>query len=510
MKSQFVIGVDIGTTGTKTTVFTTGGLPCASAYQEYICEYPKPLWVEQDAGMLLAATKKTICAAIAKSGIAPDEICSIGFSTQRCCFLFIDKHGKPLKMISWQDSRSNDTVEGLRTQLSEKDFYLTTGLPLSSTWGLPKFLWMREHCPEIWEKTVRIVQLHDYVLKEFGADDYFTPETDASMSGLWNVDQCVWNEDYFKRFSLDHACFPQVKTVGSPIGRISKEIAAETGLPAGLDLFAGIGDQSSASIGSGIIHDGDTIVSMGTGGMMMRCLDRPLRDPAGAFLVTNHGIHGKWQWEGLQKGSAGIYRWFRDEIASLEKQDAERRGLDVYEILNEMIAATPAGAKGLLMLPYFASAGTPRWNSLARGALIGLTFAHSKACMARAFIEGITLEFRDMMESLKKSNLAPKSICIIGGPTKSALWNQIQASIYNMPVHTLLFADASVLGAAMTAAVGAKCFNSIGEAASVMVKTGAIFEPDHEDSKTYDEMYAAYTAAYEGLSKDTYAILARV
>jgi len=510
MKTQYIIGTDLGTTGAKTVVFTANGEAVASAYREYSCDYPNPLWVEQEALTLKDAAIRTIQEAIHTAQAPREDIVSIGFSTQRSSTLFLDKSGTPLKMISWQDSRCDDMLDKIRALTSEEEFYRISGLPLGTTWQLPKIMWVRENDKEVYDKSAYIVQLNDYILKEFGADEYVTPETDAGMTGFFDVDNYEWVTSYLELFGIDRNMLPDVQPVGVRTGTIKDNVADLTGLPHGLPLFTGIGDVSSAAVGAGIVSSGDVLVSMGTGGMMVLGTDKPQRDPNGAFLITDHGIHGMWQWEGLQKGSAGCYRWFRDVIATDEKIAAEAQGLDVYDVLNPKVNDVPPGARGLLVMPYFASAGTPRWDAYARGCILGLTFAHDKYHIARAFMEGVSLEYRDMLESAKLSGISPNFIRVSGGPAKSDVWNSIQADIYDSDLETLAFPDASVLGAAITGAVGAGLFSTIPEAVSALVKKGKTFEPNPENVKKYDELFHAYVQAYDGLSQGLFKSLSEL
>ena len=510
MREQYIIGNDIGTTGTKTYIFTTDGKAVASAYREYVCDYPNPLWVEQEAVSLKEAAIETIREAIDTARIPRESIVSIGFSTQRSSTIFLDKDGVPMKMISWQDSRCDDQLDKIKALTSEEEFYKLSGLPLATTWQLPKIMWVKEHNKEIYDKTAKIVQLNDYILKEFGADEYVTPETDAGMTGFFDVDNYKWEDSYIDLFEIDRDMLPKVGQVGVRTGTITDAMADLTGLPRGLPLFAGIGDVSSAAVGSGIVAAGDVLVSMGTGGIMVLGADKPQRDPNGAFLITDHGIHGMWQWEGLQKGSAGCYRWYRDVIATDEKIAAEAKGLDVYDVLNQKLQDIPPGSRGLLVMPYFASAGTPRWDAHARGCILGLTFAHDKYEIAKAFMEGVSLEYRDMLESARNSGIKPNFIRVAGGPSKSDVWNSIQADIYNTDLETLEFPDASILGAAITGAVGAGVFANIPEAVSQLVKKGKTYEPNPENVKKYDELFHAYVKAYEGLSQGTFKALSEI
>jgi xylulokinase len=196
-----------------------------------------------------------------------------------------------------------------------------------------------------------------------------------------------------------------------------------------------------------------------------------------------------------------VFRWFRDEIATLEKERAGREERDPYELINELIEHTPVGSRGLVFLPYLASATAPRWNAHARGTLTGLTFAHDRGCLARAFIEGITLEMKDIFNSMLASGIVVDTVRIMGGATKSSLWNQVQADMYNRPVETLKITDAALLGAAVCAGTGSGCFRDIPQAVSRMVAVDRVFEPVREHVEIYDELYDIYCSLYEGMDE---------
>ncbi|MBM3705904.1 MAG: xylulose kinase, partial [Actinobacteria bacterium] len=263
----------------------------------------------------------------------------------------------------------------------------------------------------------------------------------------------------------------------------------------------GAGDQNSASTGAGVVYEGYASVSMGAAGNANAFLEYPFRDPEGKNMIVNHAIYGKWQIEGHQAGAAGVFRWFRDEIAALEKHQASEAGRNVYDILNENISKVPAGAKGLLFLPYLASATAPRWNINARGTLAGLSFGHDRWCMARAFLEGITLEMKDILTAMINSGVKIEHIRIMGGATKSPLWNQIQADIYGLEVSTLKVADAAVMGAAVMGGTGVGLFEDIRQGVEKMVKTDKKYIPDPGNTKIYSELYYIYCRLYESLEE---------
>lgn len=501
MTKKYIAGIDVGTTGSKTIIFDLEGNSVGSGYVEYGCTYPNPGWVEQNPNVLVNGALESAKIAIDSSGIDAGEIASIGISAQRCSVIFMDENDNAMKMISWQDNRAVDEVKEIEEKIGAEEFYRITGLPNSTTWILPKILWVRKNEPKLWEKTVRMVQVHDYVLKAFGADDYYVDPDDACFFGFYDTDLFDWNKDIMDAFELKPEQFSALQISAQNAGYVSDEAAQTSGFAKGTPLSVGSGDQNCASIGAGVVKTGMASVSLGTGGLATVFLDKAYRDPKGSAMVVSHAIYGKWEIEGLQNGAAGVFRWFRDEIADKEKADAETLGEDVYVKLNKMIENVPPGAKGLVLMPYFASAAAPRWNPDARGMLLGLTFAHDKACMARAFMEGITMEQKDILTSMKSSGIPLETVRIMGGATKSKLWNQMQADMYNLPVETLKITDAAVLGAAICGAVSIGLFNDIKEATEKLVKTDERYEPNPKNVAVYEKVYKVYCAAYEAFEK---------
>lgn len=497
---KYALGIDVGTTGTKAIVFDLSGREKGKAYREYACEYPQPNWVEQDAGILREAVFDVCASAVQNAGVDKEEIVSMGVSAQRCCVLFIDNRGEVMKMISWMDNRADEEVAVLKKEIGMMKYYNITGLPLSTTWILPKILWMKKNEPEIWRRSRRIVQLHDYILHCLGADDYYTDEPDAAFWGFWETNQLKWNENMLKMFHIKEEMLPQVRASGTCIGKVPLGIAEKLGLSGRTSLCVGAGDQNCAAIGAGVVRPGLASVSLGTGGLTTVFTSNPYRDPRGKTMVTNSAVHGNWQLEGLQNGAAGVFRWFRDEIAALEKYEAERDGLDPYVRLNRMIEQSPPGGRGLVFLPYLASAASPRYDQNARGSLIGLTFQHTRGDIARAVIEGITLEQKDILTYMWRAGIRFEYINIMGGATKSEIWNQLQADCYGYPVKTLQVTDAAAMGAAICACIGAGIFKDVAAAVDAMVKTDRTYNPNPDMTALYDESYRMYCDAYEGLA----------
>jgi xylulokinase len=319
-----------------------------------------------------------------------------------------------------------------------------------------------------------------------------------------------WSDEICRIFEIDKEMLPIPTPSGTQVGEVSRAAAEQTGLAVGTPICVGAGDQNAAAVGAGLVAPGLMSVSLGTGGLAAAYIDGKLPDLDPQAMLTGHPIVGKYMLEGYQPAGAGAYRWFRDEIARLEKQLSEAAGIDVYEALGEMAAEVPPGSKGLVLNPYFASAATPRWNANARASVVGLTFAHDRSCLARAFMEGITLEVKDMINSMYACGAEVDEIRILGGPTRSELWNQIQADVYGRPVSTLKIPDAAVLGAAICAGVGAGVFSDIREGVNAMVETKQTYEPISKNVKIYEELFEVFCDIYDGLSASVYDKLAKI
>lgn len=499
--NKYLAGIDIGTTGAKAAIFDLSGNIVGSGYREYPCYYPRPTWVEQDAALLVDSAFAASREAILASGVDPKDILSVGASTQRACAVFLDREGIPLLMMSWQDNRTTGEVQEIRDRITDRRFYEITGMANKPMWMVSKLLYVRRHNREVWDRTARVVQVQDYLLKELGADGYYCDESEAALTGLWDTDGWHWSESILQGLDIDRNMLSEIRPSGTLIGTVSREACRRSGYAQGTPVCMGLGDQNSAAIGAGVVRPGVMSVSLGTGGEAVAYLDRPFRDPDCLTCVSNHGIHGAWQLEGLQNGSAGVFRWFRDGFCRDLKSQAQKTGDDIYTLMTAEAKFAPPGSGGLLFLPHLAAAAAPRWNTNARGIWLGCNLSHERAHMIRSVMEGIILEQKDILNSFARMGFSYEKIRIIGGPTRSQLWNQIQADIYGVPAETLAVKDAAVLGGAMAGAVGIGLYQGFAQAAHALVKVGKRYEPIPENSKVYQELYGIYRDVYKAMEE---------
>ncbi|MDF1521130.1 MAG: FGGY family carbohydrate kinase [Brevefilum sp.] len=498
--AKYLAGVDVGTTGARCALIDLKGNIISSEYREYGSTYPKPGWVEQNLDEMIAMTMEACKATIAKSGIDPNDIASIGFSTQRSVTVPVYEDGSKVRpMIGWQDARTAAEVDDMLKLIDAGKYYDITGMPMGTTWIVTKVLWMRKNEPELYKKTYKFVQNQDAVLKAFGADDFYTDISDMAFYGVWDVGNLTWSKELCDLFDVTPEMFGKPTPPGTQVAEVSASISEKTGFAIGTPICVGAGDQNCGVIGMGSIKNGIVTVTLGTAGLVILSLDS--RIPGfGGMMITNHAVSGMWEMEGLSNAAASSYRWFRDVIGTQEKELEKSTGREAYEYLNDLAAQAVPGSKGLLYLPYLGTAATPRWDAKARSAFVGMSFSHGRPEMVRAVLEGVVLEVRDMMDGWFKAGVEIETLRLGGGATKSPMWNQIQADVYGRPVEILKTSETTVLGAAILGGVGAGLFSSIAEGVDEMVEVIGRVEPIMANHKVYEEMYQAYVKAYEGLS----------
>ncbi|MDR1385995.1 MAG: hypothetical protein LBJ44_00045 [Propionibacteriaceae bacterium] len=503
---NYVIGIDTGTTGVKAKIYDLSGQIVAEAYREYDCLFPKPGWVDQDINMLSRSNDEVLNEVIGKSGIDPKSIKSIGFSTQRCLHLYVDAQGKILRDglgISWQDARCGAEVEWMNQNIGVGRHYDIVGMPPSVVWTSPHILWMQRHEPEVLARTAKILTTQEWFLHEMGADGFYEDYSNASLYGLMNIRTFEWDPWLCQQLGVNPDWLPELVPSGVQVGTVSAQAAARTGLAEGTPLVTGGGDQQCAAVGAGVISTGLAEVTLGTAGVSIAHLDEPRFDPDFRINCSASAIAGERKWisEGLQAAAASSYRWFRDTIGYLGKTVQAQGGQNAFDVLNAMAAKVPAGSQGLIYLPYLAGSVAPNFNSDARGCFLGLTFAHGTGAMARAVMEGVSLETRDILESFAQMGTPLDEIRLSGGATKSPLWCQIQTDIYRRPTVALEEGECAVLGAALLGAMGAGVFSSMREGVDQMVRVSATYEPNEALGPRYDEAFGLFRQAYRGLEQ---------
>jgi xylulokinase len=500
--SKYLVGIDEGTTGCKTCIFDIEGNLIGSDYREYPCYYPKPTWVEQLAEDITPALFDSCKAAIAHSKIDPKEIIALGLSSQGSVTGPVDKNGKLLRsFIGWQDLRGGEMKQEIESKTSREDHYKISGDPFP--WGIfsmSKYLWIRKHQPEIYEKTAMFTTHQDYFLREFGAEGYWTDISSSSRTSLMDVDNHVWSKKTMDLFNFDVNHHPKIADGGQPVGKVPKHVSEKTGLPVGTLVCVGAHDQNCSTFGCGAVEDGDCAMVLGTFGSCFVVSGKPIRDPNKVLVVKGNVGPKNWTIEGFAIAAASSFRWYRDTFCELEKAAGKLIGQDPYKLIDQEIMRSPAGANGITFLSYLQGAAGPRANNNAKGAFIGMNLGTTQADMARSVMEGICYEMRDILEAQKKAGTHIKAIRLTGGGSKSPLWVQMQADIYQQPIHVLQTHETGTLGAALYAGVGAGVYKGYKEAVNVAVRVTKEYTPDPKMAGVYDDGYARFVNTYKALA----------
>ncbi len=493
--AKYAVGIDAGTSGATVMITDLSGQVIGSSYREYPCRYPRPGWSEQDIELVWRKLCEASQDVLNRTGVNPKEIGSLGFSSQRGTFVCVDKNWKPLhNSIVWNDNRAaQGTVQKFREKMSEKDYVVVAGIAMDPHWALFKMMWVKEHQPRIWEKTWKIVNGQEWFLHQFGSEELFSDPASLTLNGMMEIDKLDWSDAILKAAGIPRDKLPPVKPPMRQVGTISSSAAEQTGFAEGMPIAVGGGDQQCAAIGAGVIHEGLSEVTIGTGGVMVAHADSRKPDPEGRVIIGGHAIPGKWDIEGTQYSSGATLRWWRDTYAQVEADAAAKLGMSTYDLITAQAVGAPAGSRGYLFFPFFTGQVTPHYVHAASGGSLGLSFIHDRSAMARAVLEGVTMEMRMIVEAMEGVLKTPFDVIgLSGGGAKSPLWQQIQADVYGRPVKTFRVSECTTLGATILGAVGCGQFSSIDEAVGNMVTITGELEPDAGRHEMYSDLYAVF------------------
>lgn len=496
---KYLIGIDVGTTGVKTLLINERGELVTSSNAEYPLSTPKPKWAEQDPEDWFQATIKTIREVVTNSKIDPRDISGVGLSGQMHGLVLIDKDHKVLRpAILWCDVRTTEQCHYINEKVGRDLLVRSTCNPALEGFTAPKLIWVRENEPEIYDRAFKMLLPKDYVRFRL-TGEIASEVSDAAGTILFDVRNRVWSKEVLEKLDIPLDLMPPCYESIDVCGKITAEIAEQTGLIAGTPVVGGGADNACTAVGNGIVVSGRTSASIGTSGTMLTPTDTPEVDPGLRVHTFCHAVPNKWYVMGVMLSAGGAFRWFRDALADKEVEMARHQGIDPYEILTKEASEVEPGSEGLIFLPYLIGERTPHGDANAKGVFFGLTLRHKKAHVIRALMEGVTFGMRDSLEIIKEMGLNVGQIRATGGGARSALWRQIQADVYGSEVFTINMAEGPAFGAAILAGVGSKLYNSIQEVTDQIVKITSVTKPIDSNVKIYEEFYQIYRELYPAL-----------
>ena len=506
---KYILGIDIGTSGTKTILVDDEGRVAAAKTVEYPLETPKPGWTQQNPADWWQAAVESIRAVLEKSKVPGDQIAGVGFSGQMHGMVALDEAGEVVRpAILWNDQRTErqceeitETAGGLPGLLSYTNNRMLTGF----TGG--KILWMKEEEPENFARTKVILNPKDYVRYKL-TGVVATEVSDASGMQLLDVPGRCWSQEVLEKLDIDPALLAKVYESPEVTGEITSRAAELTGLKAGTPVVGGAGDNAAAAVGTGVVRDGKAFTTIGTSGVVFAHTDNISIDPQGRVHTFCCAVPGAWHVMGVTQGAGLSLKWFRDNFCGAEKETALGMGKDPYFLMDQEAERSPIGCNRLLYLPYLMGERTPHLDPDCRGVFFGLSAMHTKWDMLRAVMEGVTYSLRDCMEILRGMGLDIGEMYACGGGGSSPLWRQMLADAYNCPVTTVKSKEGPALGVAILAGVGAGLYPSVQEACDVMIQTNQPQNPIAENVPQYESFYQVYKSLYPAL-KENFKLLAK-
>jgi xylulokinase len=505
----YLVGIDIGTSGTKTILIDETGHVRARAVQEYPLYTPKPQWSEQDPADWWAATCGTVQKVLQQSGISPREIQGVGLSGQMHGSVFLDENDAVLRRaLLWNDQRTQAECDWITTTVGRERVVELISNPVLTGFTAGKIVWLRNNEPETYAKVRKVLLPKDYIRLRL-TGEYATEVSDASGTALFNVKKREWAWEMLDAVGIPRDWMPRSYESPEVSGRLTEEGAAATGLAPGTPVVGGGGDQAAGAVGNGIVETGIVSSTVGTSGVVFAFSDAPIVDPELRLHTFCHAVPGKWHLMGVMLSAGGSLQWYRDAFCQPEKVVSGALGRDPYELICAEAETAPVGSEGLIFLPYLTGERTPYPDANARGVLFGLTRRTDRAFVARAILEGVAYGLRDSFEIMEGMQLPIRQVRASGGGARSKVWRRIQADVTGHTHVTINVDEGPALGVALLAGVGTGVYASVAEACRATIQVKDSTDPCAPNHAAYDRFHKVYQALYAHL-KDDFAAVAQI
>ncbi len=498
----YLLGIDIGTSGTKTVLFDEMGNTVASALGEYPLYQPNIGWAEQDPEDWWNAVCLTVREVLSKSGINAAEVKGIGLSGQMHGAVLLDREYKVLrKAIIWCDQRSAAECEQITSLIGKERLIEITANPALTGFTASKVMWVKNNEPEIFEKIYKILLPKDYIRFKL-TGEFATEVSDASGMQFMDIPGRKWSDEVLEKLGIEKSMLGKLYESQEISGKVHRQAAEATGLKEGTPVVGGAGDQAAGAVGNGIVKPGIISSTIGTSGVVFAYSDNVSIDPLGRVHTFCHAVPGAWHIMGVTQGAGLSLKWFRDNFCIEEKRTAELMGIDPYVLMDQEAEKVEPGCNGLVYLPYLMGERTPHLDPNARGVFFGLSAKHEKPDMIRAIMEGVVYSLKDCLEIIKEMGVDVSEVRASGGGGRSRLWRQMQADVFGTDITTVNSSEGPALGVALLAGVGTGVYSSVGEACDAVIKVENTQRANKALADRYSKMYRIYRQLYKSLKQD--------
>ncbi len=498
----YLLGIDVGTSGTKTVLFDASGNTIASNTQEYPLYQPKNGWAEQEPEDWWKASYISIQNVLRKSGIDASEIKGVGISGQMHGLVLLDENDRVLrKAIIWCDQRTARECEEITSKVGAKRLIEITANPALTGFTASKILWVRNNEPEIYEKIRKVLLPKDYI-RLCLTGEYATEVSDASGMQLLDVPNRCWSDEVLSKLELDRSILGKVYESQEVTGTVTKKASEITGLSVGTPVVGGAGDQAAGAVGNGIVKSGIVSSTIGTSGVVFAYTDKVTIDPKGRVHTFCHAVPNTWHIMGVTQGAGLSLQWFRNNFCNEQISTAALLDIDSYQIIDDAAALSNVGSNNLIYLPYLMGERTPHLDPYCRGVFFGLSSKHDKRDVLRSIMEGVAYSLCNCLDIIKEMGIDIREVRASGGGGRSSLWRQIQADLFGSSVNTVNSTEGPALGVAILAGVGAGLYKNVPEACDSIIKVKSEQTHNAHNHQVYQGYYKLYNKLYHSLKED--------
>lgn len=494
--AEFLLAHDLGTSGDKATLFTTDGELVQSVTYTYPTHFFNSTWAEQNPEDWWRAVCENNRVLLKERPGA--KVAGMAFSGQMMGCVVVDRQGRPLRdAIIWADQRAKPQEAAIGEKIGPWEFYEITGHRLSASYSVEKLMWIRDNEPEVYRQVYKLLQPKDYICARL-TGQFVTDYSDASGTNCLDLKKLEWSSRLLELMEIDQNLLPELRPSTYVAGEIGPAASGECGLPAGTPVVIGGGDGLCAAVGAGSVSPGNFYNYLGSSSWVAFTSETPVLDPEMRTYNWAHMVPGLYTPNGTMQAAGNSFHFMKNTLCRDLERLAEEAGVSVYDLMNKEIERSPAGAQGLLYLPYLLGERSPRWNSLAKGAFIGLKMEHSRGDLLRACIEGIAMNLRVVLEVFRKAQPV-EEISLLGGLANGEVVRRILTDVYGTATCRLSHVDeATSMGAAVAAGVGTGALSGFSDI-SRFVQTRDRMEPDEEAHRRYDELQKIFDDSYEAL-----------
>jgi len=506
MEKKYLLGYDIGTSGSKGVIIDLAGNVLASGSMEHNVEIPRPAWAEQNAETIYWGEFQSIVKSIIqKAKINPEEIAGIGVSGLTPDAIPVDKSGNALRnCIIYMDRRATAECDWCAKEIGEDAIFNVAANIIDPYYAGYKCMWVKNNEPDVYAKTWKFLNSHAFVVLKLTGQAVVDKGVAGLFAPFFNNYELKWDEEMIKRCGMDPDKFPKAYNASDVVGYVTTEAAEKCGLCPGIPVVAGGGvDASASGLSTGMTTPGESTCMCGTTHCWMVVLDKPVFDKG--FINFPHQVPGTWLALAGLGTSGGVVKWYRDNFGDAEMEYQSKRGVSAYELLNLEAERVPKGSDGLVLLPYFMGERSPIWDPKARGMFFGLSLYHTRGHMFRAIIEGIAYALEHHAVALRAEGMMPKRVIVTDGGAASNLERQIFADVLKVPIDYASKVAGAPVADAFLAGLGVGIYKDYDEIKN-WAHCDITNDPDPSAAAVYDKLFDVYVKLYKNTKEEMHIL----